>query len=354
MRKYLLVLLIITGFAMSACSSQPEGGAAEAVKSAASEAAAAVKTEIKTAAKKLAQKVEKKGAEAAATAVNDDILIFQADNSDGKITPETIQEAFEKSGFYIAANNNMNIPYKRDFNNTYYDVYNLAAYYNKDIVAQFIKEYPKIGLFAPISMSIYTKKGDKTISIATLSVKRMAEISGIPADHKGWKALDELIKKALKAALPNGKFIQANNRKIDVKAPLVVEASMKMGEEWEDKLEDLENDFESALSPNGFSMPAFNELSDEIDDTGYDFYITYSICKIPVIYAISKEHPEAGAYAPCSMYMYKKEGDDTVHFGFPSVYNWISSMGIEDEASKKILIDAEEKFKNILKELTSK
>ncbi|OQX73707.1 MAG: hypothetical protein B6D59_04845 [Campylobacteraceae bacterium 4484_4] len=309
---------------------------------------------MKTAAKKVAQKVEKKGAEAAATAVNDDILIFQADNSDGKITPETIQEAFEKSGFYIAANNNMNIPYKRDFNNTYYDVYNLAAYYNKDIVAQFIKEYPKIGLFAPISMSIYTKKGDKTISIATLSVKRMAEISGIPADHKGWKALDELIKKALKAALPNGKFIQANNRKIDVKAPLVVEASMKMGEEWEDKLEDLENDFESALSPNGFSMPAFNELSDEIDDTGYDFYITYSICKIPVIYAISKEHPEAGAYAPCSMYMYKKEGDDTVHFGFPSVYNWISSMGIEDEASKKILIDAEEKFKNILKELTSK
>ncbi len=354
MKKYLLTLLVVMGFVMGGCSAQPEGGSTDKVAKSASETTRSVEANTKKAAQEVPQSAKKETTKAAAATINDDIWIFRSDNSEGKITPETIQEAFEKSGFYIAANNNMNIPYKRDFNNTYYDVYNLAAYYNKDIVAQFIKEYPKIGLFAPISMSIYTKKGDKTISIATLSPARMAEITGIPADHAGWKALDGMIKKALKAALPNGKFVVVVDNKIDVKAPLVVEASMKMGEEWEDELEDLENDFESALSPNGFSMPAFNELSDEIEETGYDFYITYSICKIPVIYTISKEHPEAGAYAPCSMYMYKKEGDDTVHFGFPSVYNWISSMGITDDASKKILIDAEEKFKNILKKLTSK
>ena len=37
-----------------------------------------------------------------------DIEIFTVDNKDGKITPETIQAAFEKAGFTVPANRNMN------------------------------------------------------------------------------------------------------------------------------------------------------------------------------------------------------------------------------------------------------
>ncbi len=366
MKKLLLAILIVAGFAMSACSDQHKvseetNNVVESAKSATTEATKQVKEAAKSAAesakaaaKEAAAEVKKKVEKALASSDSEDIYVYTAENSDGKITPKTIEDAFTKVGFYISANNDMNFPYKRDFNNTYYDVYNLAAYYNKDVVAQFIKEYPKIGLFAPMSMSIYTKKGDKTITIATITPKRIAEITGIPADHKGFAMLDELLQKAFKEAMPNGKLVKLPNKKIDVKEPLVAEFTFEMGDDWEDNKEDFENNFESALSPNGFAMPAFNELSDEIDDIGYDFYETYSICKIPVIYTVSKEHPEAGAYAPCSLYVYKKEGDKTVHMGFPTVYNWMHSMGIDDEASKKVLIDAQNKFENILKELTAK
>ena len=345
MKKYILLLLVAAGFvtAASADATTASANAAkvtESVKAAATTAAAEVKKEVK------------KVAAAATASANDDIRIYQADNSDGKITPDAIQKAFEKAGFYMAANNGMNFPFKRDFNNTYYDVYNLAAFYNKDVVAEFIKEYPTIGLFAPMTMSIYTKKGDKTISIATLNPKRMATITGIPADHAGWKKLDEMIHKALKAAMPNGKFVPYTAKQIDVKAPLTVEATMEMGDDWEDKLEDLENNFESALTVNGFAMPAFNELSEEIEDTGYDFYIVYSVCKIPVAYTISKNHPEMGAYAPCSMYIYKKEGDKTVHFGIHHVKNWVHSMGLTDKEELKILNGAMDKFAALLKKTT--
>ncbi len=345
MKKYLLTLLVISGFAMHLSADAPVAESAakvtQAVKSAVKEvkeAAAKVKNEAKAA-------VE-------ATGANDDIRIYQADNSDGKITPDMIQKAFEKAGFYMAANNGMNFPFKRDFNNTYYDVYNLAAFYNKDVVAEFIKEYPTIGLFAPMTMSIYTKKGDKTITIATLNPKRMATITGIPADHPGWKKLDDMIHKALKAAMPNGKFIPYNAKQIDVKGPLTVEATMTMGDDWEDKYEDLQNDFESALTVNGFAMPAFNELSEEIEDSGYDFYVVYSVCKIPVAYTISKDHPEMGAYAPCSMYIYKKAGDKTVHFGIHHVKNWVHSMGLTDAEELKILNGAMDKFAALLKKVT--
>ena len=345
MKKFLLVCLMVSGvvsglFANEAQTTQTAQKVTEAVKKVAENAAQTVKKEVK------------KVANTATASTNDDIRIYQADNSDGKITPETIQKAFEKAGFYMAANNSMNFPFKRDFNNTYYDVYNLAAFYNKDVVAKFIKEYPTIGLFAPMTMSIYTKKGDKTISIATLSTKRMAEITGIPAGHPGWKMLDEMLQKALKLAMPNGKFVPYNAKKIDVKPPLYVQATMQMGDDWEDKLEDLENDFESALTVNGFAMPAFNELSEEIDDSGYDFYIVYSVCKIPVAYTISKNHPEMGAYAPCSMYIYKKEGDKTVHFGIHHVKNWVHSMGLTDKEELKILYGAMDKFKTMLGKVT--
>jgi len=345
MKKYILLLLVAAGFAITASADVPQTTAnaakvTENVKAAATTAAAEVKKEVK------------KVAAAATASENDDIRIYQADNSDGKITPDTIQKAFEKAGFYMAANNGMNFPFKRDFNNTYYDVYNLAAFYNKDVVAKFIKKYPTIGLFAPMTMSIYTKKGDKTISIATLNPKRMATITGIPEDHPGWKKLDEMLQKALKLAMPNGKFVPYTAKQIDVKAPLTVEATMQMGDDWEDKLEDLENNFESALTVNGFAMPAFNELHEDIDDTGYDFYIVYSVCKIPVAYTISKNHPEMGAYAPCSMYIYKKEGDKTVHFGIHHVKNWVHSMGLTDKEELKILNGAMDKFATLLKKVT--
>lgn len=344
MKKYLFSLLVIAGFAINSyadAATSPVTKVVEGVK----ETVKSVTAEVKKDVKKVAEKV--------VGTKNEDIRIYQANNSDGKITPDTIQKAFEKAGFYMAANNGMNFPFKRDFNNTYYDVYNLAAFYNKDVVAQFIKEYPTIGLFAPMTMSIYTKKGDKTISIATLNPKRMATITGIPADHPGWKKLDDMIHKALKAAMPNGKFVPYTAKQIDVKAPLTVEATMEMGDDWEDAYEDLQNNFESALTVNGFAMPAFNELSEEIDDSGYDFYAVYSVCKIPVAYTISKNHPEMGAYAPCSMYIYKKEGDKTVHFGIHHVKNWVHSMGLTDKEELKVLNDAMDKFTKLLKKVTA-
>jgi uncharacterized protein (DUF302 family) len=352
MKKYIMTFLVIAGFAMSACSDQPKTEsvtkAAETVQNSAKE----VKESAAKAAKEVKQKVEKKAAEA--TTSNDDIRIFQADNSDGKITPDTIQKAFEKAGFYMAANNSMNFPFKRDFNNTYYDVYNLAAFYSVDVVKDFLKDHPTIGLFAPMTMSIYTKKGDKTISIATLNPKRMATITGIPADHPGWKKLDDMIHKALKEAMPNGKFIPYTAKQIDVEGALTVEATMTMeGDDWEDGYEDLQNNFESALTSGGFQMPAFNELSEEVEDSGYDFYVVYSVCKIPVAYTISKNHPEMGAYAPCSMYIYKKEGDKTVHFGIHHVKNWIHSMGLTDKEELAILNGAMDKFKKLLEKVVS-
>lgn len=87
-----------------------------------------------------------------------DVLIFSAKNNNGTITPKTIEEAFVKHGFEISENRDMNLPFTKQFGKTVFDVYNLFTPYHMDVVKELIKDYPNIGLFSPMSLSIWTKK----------------------------------------------------------------------------------------------------------------------------------------------------------------------------------------------------
>ncbi len=129
------------------------------------------------------------GIVADATKATHNVTILTADNSDGKITTKTIAAEFEKAGFFINDNRDMTAPWLRqckagtkNFSTVDFDVYNLFTLFKKDVVVKLGKKYPNIGLFSPMSMSIWTRKGTKTISISSLSVEAMAEIMGLPAD----------------------------------------------------------------------------------------------------------------------------------------------------------------------------
>ena len=285
------------------------------------------------------------------------IRVFTADNTDGKITAKTIQAAFEKAGFMVEANNDMTGPFKRDFKEKYYDVYNLMILWKKDTVLNLLEKYPKIGLFSPLSMSIYTAKGKKTISVASLSTAGYAAMTGVPADNAALVSLGKSIEDALKAAMPKGHFETMPYKMKAPQGPLVHEASFKVGGEWEDEKDDLEMKFEGELAPNGFVSPAFVDLNydlDEHDKDTFSFYDAYSICKIKVIYTVSQKHPEAGALAPCTMYLYKAKNENVIHMGFPTVHKWISALNITDKPSLDVLLDAQDKFEKILAKITGK
>jgi len=300
-------------------------------------------------------KVEPKKVETT-QAVSGDIEIITSDNSDGKITPKTIEEVFKKAGFTISANRDMNGPFKKQFKQSGFDTYNLFTFYKADAVLELVKKYPNIGLFAPMSMSIYTKKGEKTISVSSLTSGAMAKIMKAPKEDATLVRLRKLVKETLQKALPKGTFSSPKYTIQSAKGELVTNFTMKMdAEEWEDELDEFKMGFEGELAPHGFVIAGFNNLGDEFDDAKYeiyDFYEVYSVCKLPVIYTIAKTRPEAGAYAPCSLYLNKKKKDNIMHIGFPSVYNWISSMAIENKDDVKVLEEAQAGMKKILSGLT--
>lgn len=293
------------------------------------------------------------------TKATHNVTILTADNTDGKITPETISAAFEKAGFFINDNRNMLPPFIKNFKTVDFDVYNLFTIFKKDVVVNLGKKYPNIGLFSPMSMSIYTRKGTKTISVSSLSAAAMAEIMGIPSDDAELVAYGKLVQDTLKVALPNAKVETVAYEMTQAKGPLVSTAQFAIDPDgdWEEIKEEFQENFEAALIPAMFINAGFNDLNYEFEENeyeAYNFYDVYSICYLEVIYTVSKKHPEAGAFAPCSMYMYQKKGTNTMEIGFPSVYNWIASLAIEDKESHDVLIMAQEKMEAILKKLTAK
>jgi len=296
-------------------------------------------------------------------------IITSADNH--KIDKQKqIEAAFEKYGFTIDGNNNMNAPFSKRFtkikgthDGIWYPIYRLATVHNPDMVAKLAKKYPSIGLITPLSMSIYSEKvGDKvqTLAISSLTLRGMSRITQIPMSNPDLIKYADLMKKALQEALPKGKFEKLSyNQVADMSKSLATtfeaELEMEDGDELRDVLDDFQDEFTGELEPIGFLFPGYIGVNDELLDRGvdvYDFYDTLSICKLDVIHPVSKDHPEVGAFAPCSFYMYQLKGEKTMHMGFPSVDNWIKSTDLKDEYSIKPLTTAQKLLEDTIHSIT--
>ncbi|WP_455757375.1 DUF302 domain-containing protein [Sulfurimonas sp.] len=290
-----------------------------------------------------------------------DIQIYTADNSNGKITGATIEKAFADAGFFISGHNDMNVAFKGKFKKTNHKMYRLFTLYKQDLVFELVKVSPKAALFAPLSMSIYMNNDSNEISISSLAIDGMAKVTGIPATNKHMIAYSKLVRETLAKALPNGHFEKTSYKVLKPKGELITTFTYPMETEGDDidaieeELEGIQEELESSLETVGFVIAGFNKLGDEFKKAGYekyDFFDAYSICKLPVIFEVAKTHPEAGAFAPCTFYMYKEKGSQTIQMAYPSVYNWLSSLDITDEPSTKVLEDAQKLMIEVVNEVT--
>lgn len=298
--------------------------------------------------------------------INDgqDIRIFTVANPDGKITAASIEKAFEEVGFSIDGNNNMNSPFKPRFGKTFYQTYHLFTTHSPKHTLALVKKYPSIGLLSPLSMSLYSNRDDdnvKVMNISSLTLRGMSRITGIPMTDPDLISYAKFLEEGLRKALPGGHFKELSYQKVaDMSMTLstTFEAEFE-GDDEDARLEakdDFEAEFEGELEPIGFLFPGFIDLKSEFSDAGYDefeIYDTYSICKLDVIYPIHQEHPEVGAFAPCTFHIYKKRNESKVYMGFPSVDNWITAtdLDIKDEKTFGTLIEAQQLLSDKINEI---
>ena len=286
-----------------------------------------------------------------------DIQVYTTDNTQGKITGATIEKAFVDAGFIISGNRDMHIAFKSKFQHINNKMYHLFYLHKKDLASELLKVSPRAALFTPLSMSIYTRKGSNDISISSLSIDGMEKMSGISVQNKYMVEYSKLVQSTIAKALPNGHFEKLAYKPLKAKGNLVTSFTGEMEveeEEIQNELVGLEMELKSSLETVGFIIAGYNKLGDDLKENGYkkyDFFDAYSICKLSVIFEVSKKHPEAGALAPCTLYVYKEKGSSDVHIEYPSIYNWLSALAIEDEVSVKELKVAKKLIADVVNEL---
>jgi len=301
--------------------------------------------------KDIKAKVEEKSKATDKKVTNEDLVVYEVDNSAGKFSPKTIAESLKKAGFVIQVNRDMNGPFKKQFQKSSFDTYNLLTAYHKDLAVKLVAKNPLSGIFVPFSASIYQKTGEKTLHVSFLSAKALTKIVGDNGEL--YKELEKKIRDAITSAMPKAKEEVLGYAPVAVKEKLVSEFSMEVeDDEAEDTKDELSMVLESGLKPIGFIKAGFNSfdmvMSDAKNDD-YDFYDAYSLCKLKVIYNVAITHPEAGAFAPCTLVVYHKNKTDKITIAFPNVYNWFSTLALKDQKLKDLLLKAQKDITDLIK-----
>ena len=279
------------------------------------------------------------------------IQIFSVDNAKGTITAKSIEKAFNESAVVVDVNNDMNSIFSKRYGKVHHKNYNLAIFTNPELVTKLMTKYPTIGLITPLSMSIYEDAATNTINISTLSLAGMARITKIPATDADLIAYAKAVDTALHKALPNGKYISVNHNTKSTKpltTEFTIEFELEDGDTYLDAKDSFKEEFEGELGPVGFLIPKSYTL--QHDD--YDFFDTYSIIRFNAIYPVSKNHPDAGAYAPFSVVIYKKKDEAATHIAFPSIHNWVTDLDITDKKTADTVLETHGMVTAILEELT--
>jgi len=283
-----------------------------------------------------------------------DLHLFEVNNKAGKITPLTIEKAFTKGGLSVDLNSEMNTPFKKQFQKTTFKIFTLMTIHHPKLSIDLVKKYPQAGVLTPMGVGIYQGLNEDTLHLSLLTSDAQAKILG--SDTKILKEIESAVLKVINQTLPNVKHsISEDFLKESRKLVTSYEFDLD-GEDWEDMKEEVEQLLEAGFEPFGFVMPSFLDFNEEMTQEGkvdspYDFYDTYSICKLKVIYTVAQSRPEASAFAPCTTMVYKKKGEDKIVLGFPAVYNWMSSARVEDKVAHDVLMKAQEDFESILIEL---
>jgi len=258
-------------------------------------------------------------------------------------------------GFTAAGNDNIQVHYYNRYKEKNLDLLSFFTVTNLDVMRGLLLQNPDFGAYAPYDMLFYKllDSQEKVTWFGHLDADLMLNIIGEkdPASRKTFKdmvaSLDTFAMKELKPT---------ETKKLEYTGKLPAKPLTKMVMKLPDDIKDLEEWIEEfiethdgAFVKHEFIIAGFLDFKLEYDDAEVDFdkydaYWVSSLCHFKFSNSVFNHgEPQAGIFAPCSVYFYIPKGSKELHVGYGSVENWLATTGIKDEKMKKdmLAIDAE-------------
>jgi uncharacterized protein (DUF302 family) len=233
----------------------------------------------------------------------------------------------------------VNDQYETKYGSTVLDVLSFLPVVNDNVVLPLLNIDPRIAGFAPFNMLIHKKLDENVTHVGHLQPKVMLDILDIKDKEVREKftatfaSLDAMIEKEL-----GGKKTIMPYKKLPEQTMINYEYTFERPDDIDDFIDEFQNNFELAFIDKGYLIAGYHNFMESTDDAEeilaeYDAFWTYSLCHLEFSYGMfdnAGARPEAGLFAPCTMYMYIKKGTNKVVIGMFRLHNWSDTLDITD------------------------
>lgn len=232
---------------------------------------------------------------------------------------------------------------------------------NDEVMRELLIKKPQMGAFSLFNLLIYKQKGDNKSYVGHIKPEVMLDIEGIKDESvrnafiKSFEPLDKLVQKEI-----GGKVIYVGSDKVPANSMMKFEYKFDRPEDLGDFIDEFQESFEAAFENHDFIIAGYKNYRETYDDlekdfSKYDAYWVYSLCHFLFSYELfNKGTPDAGVFAPCSMYMYIEKDSNILHIGMPTLENWKTVLGINDAKKLKEIDKIDKEIVDIMTELGAK
>ncbi|MDB2562000.1 hypothetical protein N9X61_00190 [Sulfurimonas sp.] len=288
-------------------------------------------------------------------------VIYTFEKENDKEFNSFIENDLKEIGFFLNdPHKRVNDVYEKKFGSTSLESISFSPILNESVVRPLLVKDPRLGGFSPFNLVHYRKQSDKKTIITHLTAEAILDILEI--DDKeikekyiaSFKPLDDLIEKKLggtKSFLPLVGLTK--DRMMNFEIPF------DEPEDIDDLLDEFRDNIEYAFLSKGYIIAGFYNIKESFnsdDDVmeGFTSFWSYSLCHLPFSYAVfdgERAIPGAGIFAPCSIYMYIKEGENKLVIGMPTLRTWAVALGITDREKLEKIVQLDEEIPEIFKSL---
>jgi len=277
---------------------------------------------------------------------------------------DLVENKLKTIGFNLTdPHKRVNDQYETKWGSTVLDVLSFMPVVNDKIIIPLLNIDPRIAGFAPFNMLIHKKLDENVTHVGHLMPKVMLDILDIKDKEVREKftatftPLDALVEKEL-----GGNKSYTPYKKLPKKTMINYKYHFDAPEEMDDFIDEFQNNFELAFIDKGYLIAGYHDfmqVSDDAEDilSDYDAFWTYSLCHLEFSYGMFDNEgarPEAGLFAPCTMYMYIRKGSNTVVVGMFRLHNWSDTLDITDETRLALVEKLDTEIPSILEHLGMK
>lgn len=232
---------------------------------------------------------------------------------------------------------------------------------NDAVVGPLLMKEPSLGGFSPFNLHIYKVKGENKTYVGHVMPETMLDIVGIKDKEvraqfaASFTDLDKLTEKEI------GSTVKIVDYKALPKEPMMTfEVPFDRAGSVDKFTSDFQSKFEEKFEENKYIIAGYKNMKESMDNINvkfdrFDAYWVYSLCHFRFSEGIfNRGRPDAGAFAPCSMYMYVDKGSNKLMVGMPRLETWIAVMGIQDKPMVDSILTLDKDIIRIMKELGAK